>query len=276
MTNHTTHFEASEGGLALSTAILLYRPEASRQGRTYETPQPTASAFASIHPVEPDGNGQPTIGAGSPLTRAHLRQWAKALGRAAPPEILPENVLVSHPDLLAWWVPAQVRSGYFALTSSDELKTLSKRVVVQVPFPAHLFIATRSNLSVYALARSERPTADTEVLHSPILNVYVDGKLCWGNIPKPKTLTAAAIPAYEQAVFDSWSTHPNPGQDTTVTGRGGLVEIWDDLAERGARTFPTRRLRPFNPNYRGQRTGARKGTQIRTTLRSLIETEARR
>jgi PRTRC genetic system protein B len=114
-----------------------------------------------------------------------------------------------------------------------------------MPYPAHLFIATRGRLGVYALPANERPTADTPVLHSPVLNVFIDGGLCWGNVPVPKAITAAAMPEYERAVFDSWSTHPNPGQETTATGKGGLVKLWDDLAARKATDFPVGRLKPF-------------------------------
>ncbi|MDE2596304.1 MAG: PRTRC system protein B [Sphingomonadales bacterium] len=235
----STQFEATTGGLALQSAILLYRTS----GRSGDI----APAFASIHAVE-HGDGGPVIAAGSPLTRQHLRRWTEALGRNAPPEILPDNVLVAHPDVLAWWVPEQVRPAYFHLERPlKDLKAIAKRCIVPVPYPAHLFIATRKGLGVYALAKSERPGADTVVLHSPVLNVFVDGKLCWGNIAKPKKLSVASMAEYERAVFDSWSTHPNAGQDQTVAGKTGLVRLWDDLAARGARRFPVSRLKPFHP-----------------------------
>jgi hypothetical protein len=52
-------------------------------------------------------------------------------------------------------------------------------------------------------------------------------------------------------VFDSWSTHPNPGQESTVTGTGGLVRLWDDLAARQATVFPVKRLKAFGSTQRG-------------------------
>lgn len=237
MPEHRTHFEAAAGNMALTDAILLYKGGTAGQH---------GSAFASIHAVEHDDEGSPTIAAGTPLTRAHLRQWAEALGRTAAPELLPTNMLVAHADMLVWWTPAQVRPGYFALSNPPpDLRRLSARTVVPVPYPAHLFIATRSGLGLFALPKSERPAADTELRHSPILNVFADGRLCWGSVLRPSQLTMAAIPAFERAVFDSWSTHPNPGQDLTITGKGGLVRLWDELAARGARRFPVRRLKPF-------------------------------
>lgn len=246
MPNHSTLFEASGGGLTLTSAILLYRHETPRSPTPYGDPPRGAPAFASIHTIEHDDEGRPIIAAGTALTRAHLRQWTEALGRTVRPEILPETVLVAHPELLAWWVPAQVRPAYFALSpGTKNLQVLGERTVVPVPYPAHLLVATHSGLGVYALPADQRPAAETRVLHSPVLNVFVDGRLCWGDIARPKALTIASIPEFERAVFQSWSTHPNPGQELTLTGRGGLVGLWDDLAARKARRFPVGRLKAF-------------------------------
>ncbi|MBB5707329.1 PRTRC genetic system protein B [Sphingopyxis panaciterrulae] len=258
--------------MALTSAILLYRTERAYGAESYGAAR-DAAAFASIHAVEQDADGRPVIAAGTPLSRAHLRQWAEALGRTVVPEILPANILVAHPDILAWWVPAQVRPAYFALSTPPKgLEILSARTIVPVPYPAHLFVATRSGLGVYALPVNRRPMADTRLLHSPILNVFVEGQLCWGNIPRPRALAVASIPDFERAVFDSWSTHPNPGQEFTVTGRGGLVRLWDDLAARRARRFPVRRLKSFDPGIRrqGRRTSAEPmtfGKLIERTMR---------
>lgn len=240
MSGCSTQFEATPGGLVLANAILLYKPDGG--GRSNGAP-----AFASMHEVE-HGAGGPVIEAGTPLTRGELRRWAEALGRTAVPEILPENVLVAHADLLAWWIPEQTRAGHFHISSpTSDLKALKVKASITVPYPAHLFIATRKGLGVYALPVSKRPTAETTVLHSPVLNVFIDGKLCWGNIAKPKALSVAAIAEYERAVFDSWSTHPNAGQNSTISRKGGLVRLWDDLATSKARRFPVRVLRPFYP-----------------------------
>lgn len=234
-------FEDTDGGLMLSNAILLYR---SAGALSYAASQTGGPTFASMHAID-HSDGQPVIAAGTPLSRAHLRQWTAALGQTAAPEILAANVLVAHPDILAWWVPAAVRTSYFNLTSPKGLTALASQTVMPLPYPAHVFVATRGRLGVFALPVSERPSADTAVLHSPVLNVFIDGGLCWGNIAFPKSITAASIPDFERAVFDSWSTHANPGQEATVTGKGGLVRLWDSLAARKATRFPTHRLKPF-------------------------------
>lgn len=254
MTDHVTQFEGTGGGLALTNAILLYQNQPNRSASVYSNAHERAAAFASIHAIEHDDKGRPIIGAGTSLSRAHLRRWTEALGRTVLPELLPDNMLVAHPDMLAWWIPERVRPAYFALSAPPAgLKVLSTRTSVLVPYPPHLFLATRSGLGVYALPTNERPGADTPLLHSPVLNVYLDGRLCWGNITKPKALAIASIPEFERAVFDSWSTHPNPGQELTVTGKGGLVRLWDDLAARQAKRFPVKRLKPFTPHQQGPR-----------------------
>ncbi|WP_454887255.1 PRTRC system protein B [Sphingomonas oryzagri] len=272
MTRQITQFERTAGDLALNSAILLYGGSSTDRRRGGRASRATGEAFASIHPIEPDPAGQPVIGAGTPLTRAHLRQWADALGRSAPPQILPGNVLVAHPDIVAWWAPAQVRPAFFDISSRTGLRALATRTVLPVPYPAHLFVATRKGLGVYALPGNERPVADTGLLHSPILNVYLDGQLCWGNIIKPAAPAIAGIPDYERAVFDSWSTHPNAGQNRTLTGKSGLVALWDDLATRAARVFPVKRLRPFDPGARNRASSA--ATPV--TLERLIAMETRR
>jgi PRTRC genetic system protein B len=252
MANHSTEFEAPEGSMMLTNAILLYQGTPLQQREEYMVPPRAAPTFATIHTVE-HLDGRPTIAAGTPLSQAHLRQWTAALGRSSAPEILPANVIVAHPDLLAWWVPEQVRTAYFNLTLPPEgAKALAQRTTVQLPYPAHLLVATRAGLGVYALPTSERPSAETVILYSPVLNVYTSGQLCWGNIRKPKGLAAAMMAEFEQAVFDSWSTHPNLGQEATVTGKGGLVRLWDNLAARKAKRFPVKRLKLFRPAGQGQ------------------------
>ena len=231
MSDHSSHFEATGGGLVLTNAILLYQAGTSRTPNAYGAPRNDMAAFASMHAVEHDEDGRPTIAAGIPLSRAHLRQWTEALGRTAIPEILPDTVLVSHPDVLAWWSPAQVRPAYFALSSPpDGLRALARRTTVAVPYPAHLFIATRTGLGVYALPASERPVADTPVLHSPILNVFIEGRLCWGNIPRPKTLGVAAIPASS----GSGTISPRVGQAASRSGASG-PSIPPPVSDRRAR-----------------------------------------
>ncbi len=274
MPGHRTHFDAAGGGMTLMNAILLYRGATPRHTDPYAAPGRGVAAFASIHAVEHDDEGRPTIAAGVPLSRAHLRQWTEALGRTGSPELLPGNVLVAHSDMLAWWTPTQVRPGHFALSCPPPgLRVLSERTTVPVPYPAHLFVATRSRLGVYALAADARPTAETPVLHSPILNVFANGQLCWGNIPRPKDIGIASIATFERAVFDSWSTHPNPGQDLTITGKGGLMRLWDDLAARRAKRFPVRRLRPFGVRGR-QMSGS--GVAAPMTVGRLVAAGGRR
>ena len=74
MSDHRTQFEATAGGLALTNAILLYRSQPIRNASPYATARAGAAAFASIHAIEHDDEGKPIIGAGTSLSRAHLRE----------------------------------------------------------------------------------------------------------------------------------------------------------------------------------------------------------
>ena len=113
----------------------------------------------------------------------------------------------------------------YALSLPPVFRAEARLLIENAQIPAELAAARLRAHAASTLPASERPVADTPVLHSPILNVFIEGRFCWGNIPRPKTLGVAAIPEFERAVFDSWSTHPNPGQEWTVTGKGGLVSL---------------------------------------------------
>lgn len=276
MPDHSAQFEQPATGLELAQAILLYKPAAERPISPYGEPGRPAPALATIHPVAVGDTGEAEIGAGRPMTRADLRHWTEVLKPASPPQLLPENILVAHPDMLAWWIPAGVRPAYFALTSPPEgLQVLYERTITAAPYPAHLLIATPKRLAVFALRTSERPSATTELLHSPILNVFLDATLCWGNIPVPKCLDIDAIPQWEAALFDSWSTHPNVGQDSTVKGKGGLISLWDELVAFKRKRFPVSQLKPFRQHAAAHsRKSAR--TPSKFTLADAIARESRR
>lgn len=275
MSDHSVQFEPASGGLELSQAILLYTPNDKRPLSPYGGPDARRSALATIHPISTSPAGAAEIGAGRPMTRADLRHWTEHLAPAMPPQILPDNVLVAHPDMLAWWIPEGMRPAYFNLSSPPQgLQVLFEPTITSAPYPAHLLIATRKRLSVFALPNSERPCAATKLLHSPILNVFLDGRLCWGNIPVPTSLDIDAIPQWEAALFDSWSTHPNPGQDATIRSKGGLIPLWDELIAFKRRRFPVSKLKPFQKHTQNcSKTSSRK--KVPFTLADAINRETR-
>jgi hypothetical protein len=92
MTDHCVQFERTAGGMMLTNAILLYRSDGARGlGSHLTLAKMPRHSPASIR--SGDAIGAPTIAAGTPLTRAHLRHWSQALGRVAPPQILPKRCL---------------------------------------------------------------------------------------------------------------------------------------------------------------------------------------
>lgn len=262
---HRTAIEASNSSLALSQAILLYTTTGS--GR--EIP-----AYATRHPVTIDAGGNPEIGAGTALTEDTLRKWHAQIHRATKPELLPENVLVSHQDMLIWWVPAQTRTAWFNISKNhlpEDARHLTEETVQPVPYPAHLFAVVGRTFHVYALKTNKRPTPDTVLHHSPVLNVFSNSTLCWGNIKNPGKPILANIPLYERAVFDSWSTHPNPGQNQAIRYQGGLIALWDFLIDIKANKFPGRTLKPVTSTIASDRPRPKSTKAPPLTLDAFIQ-----
>jgi len=222
---HTIQHEA-QPGFQLSEAILLYFQRGT--GRAYATQHDMA--------IQPDG--KPVIMAGSPLTQERLLAWAKALDAAPPLTFLEPHILAKTADVTIWWRPAQRRKLYFNLDAKlrTGLTKLNRKAMHVVPCPAHLFAASRSHLYIYALRDDARPTPDTVLLRSPIMNIFEDGALCWGSVQKPRLASQDACAQFEAAVFDGWNTHPNGTQGEI--GPHGLVRLWDDLITSKASRFP--------------------------------------
>lgn len=216
----------TQPGFELTAAILLYFQKE------------TGRAYATHHGVEIQPGGKPMIMTGSPLTQERLLAWAKALDAAPPLDFIEPHILAKTAEATIWWRPAQMRNLYFDLDKNlrPTLKSIGRKVMRSAPCPAHLFAATRSHLYIFALASDDRPTPDTVLLRSPIMNIFEDASLCWGNVQKPNLGDRDACSRFEAAVFEGWNTHPNGNQASI--GPNGLVALWDDLVTTKATAFP--------------------------------------
>ncbi len=206
---------ASERTLTLVGAVLMYE---SNRGDVYATSHPVLS--------DAEHQGRKVIGAGVPLTKGALSKFADAVSAAtAFSGFLPENLLFSSPNLIAWWAPAQVRTTWFKAAGSG-------KVAGQGPaaHPALVFVATPNDWFVFALARNTRPAPDTRLRHSPHFNVWDGGRICTGNVQLPPTFGAEVIHSYETAFFRSHFTHPN--RDKAVKYKGGIQQLWRDQLAR--------------------------------------------
>lgn len=207
---------AKDATLHLSKAILLYE---SRAGYGHHV-------YASTHSIDIDASNphRRVIGAGTPMKHADLVDFAAAVNiKTAHTGFVPDSLLYTSPTLMAWWVPAAVRTTWF--------KTEYPQIGVahgQVAHPALVFIATRSSWYVFALRTSARPTTETMLDHAPHFNVNDQGLICTGNVQLPGSLSTAAMADYETAFFRSHFTHSNRRSTRAVRRKGGLTGLWAD------------------------------------------------
>lgn len=81
-----------------------------------------------------------------------------------------------------------------------------------VPLPGFIFVGCGKEFAIYAV--SERPTLESDrVYHTPLPNVYADGRICTGNVPFP-TVTAGTIADAIGLFFESEFNHDLAGADT--------------------------------------------------------------
>lgn len=201
--------------LRLTRALLMYEA-------------PTGHVYATVHPIEAaaGGHGAPTIGAGQALTKQALAGFARAVNVAtAYAGFVPDNLLYTSPNTIAWWTPAAVRTTWFK-TDNNELKDMIGTRHGPAAHPALVFVATAGDWYVFALKDSARPDAATALYESPHFNVWDGGRICTGNVKMPAAVSADAIQAYEYAFFRSNFTHPNLRR--AVKYKGGMGALWRD------------------------------------------------
>ena len=107
------------------------------------------------------------------------------------------------------------------------------------PHPPLLFKACGSHLWIRALAKDERPTAETKLCMAPYWNCYDNGVCCTGSMKIPQEKSVAAIDLWEESFFQSEFTHAS-GVRKHVHFRGGFLAMWQSLA--GQKAFPAKYL----------------------------------
>lgn len=201
----------SDTTLKLVSALLMYQ---SGSGDVY----------ATTHPVESDPTNlqRKVISPGTALSKTDLAQFARAVDVAtAYAGFVPENLLYTSPNMIAWWTPAAVRHCWFKC--QDQAIGAAHGPVCH---PALVFVAVPGNWYVFALRDSARPERNTKLCHAPHFNVWEGGRICTGNVELPPALSADAIAVYEDAFFRSHFTHPN--RQRAVKYKGGATALWRD------------------------------------------------
>ena len=217
--------------LELRRAILFY---GSDQHIRYST-----RAFATLHDVRPGRNEdpQPELGPGRLLTTRDLEDIHQALRGRASLTLLPEHVLATTPEAVAWFEPAQERPMFFQ-TRDTSLDTLHGTF----PQPALLWIYKGNHLDVYALAADARPTGETPLYRAPYYNVFDQGNVCVGSTPLPTHHDPTRTSEISDAFFKSAFTHPSGHGRLYRQWEGSYSQLWEHARTIGR--FDTKHLHP--------------------------------
>lgn len=238
---------ASDATLHLTGAILLYQSSGVYR-----------HVYATRNDIDVDAANpmRRIIGAGTPLQHSDLVEFAAAASLATTPGgFVPDNLLYTSPEMIAWWVPAAIRTTWFK-TAFDEIGTTHGLAA----HPALLFIATRAGWYVFALKESTRPYTGTRLYHAPHFNIYDDGKICTGNVALPETLDHGALHGYEEAFFRSHFTHSNRRSTRATRCKGGAAGLWSSQLATPDIDAMTRALSPAKATF------LNKIEQIRQTI----------
>lgn len=201
----------NDTSLALVSALLLYQ---SGGGDVYATSHPLD--------IDPDQPHRKVIGAGVPLTKASLAEFARSVHvTTSYAGFVPDNLLYTSPNMLAWWTPAALRPTWFR--SPDPAIGTAHG---QAAHPAMVFVVVPGDWYVFAVRTTGRPLPSTPLFHSPHFNVWNGGRICTGNVKLPAAPSAEVISEYEHGFFRSRFTHPN--RERAVKYKGGMKALWRD------------------------------------------------
>lgn len=253
MTRPINHFSLSTGetNIVLSQAILIYTDDCKRS----YAGSGTEAIYATVNPVKnfgTDANPNFQIAAGRPVSREALLLMFKELAKqhSLNTDIIPENVLSISADHMVWWLPAGERNVFF------NNKELGKRAG-KVPHPALMFAVVKGQWYIFALAKNERPTAETALQFAPYFNVYDSCAICAGSAQVPRGISANATAQWEKAFFDSEFTHINGSKKKSTHPRGEYA-MWKELLDGVYPTFPVEFLAPTEFTLATLMTGVRK------------------
>lgn len=220
----------------------LYHPKSALV--IYKTKEVTNDMY--VEHFDMDENGNP-INA-HPLTVREANALAKALQTnkeknkafLKPKGILPTNILHINPSKrgsVLWYTKRQQRQLYFV----KDLGITNDKAFV----PPMLWLASKNNLSVFALGTDRRPTENTPLYYAPFFNIYKKGNVCMGTVNidiKNSASVEEFTDAWEDYFFNSYFSHLMQGHNPI---NGNCVSLWRTLIETGE-TFPKKVLKKNN------------------------------
>ena len=222
---------------------MLYRPTSALV--FYQSDERNKDTYAEHFDMDKNGN---PINA-HPLTEREAKVLAKALTLNTkkeksrdflkPKGILPTNILHISPSekgTVLWYTKTQQRQIYFV----DSLGIPNGKAQV----PPMLWLASKSSLTVFALANDRRPTEKTPLHYAPYFNIYEKGNVCMGTVGidiKNSASVEEFIQAWEHYFFNSYFSHSLCENLT----KKNIVNLWKDLINTD-KPFPKEVLKKNN------------------------------
>lgn len=220
--------------LSLSSAILIYG-ESSPYGSDL-------AAFATVHEVDCTG-GKPRIQPGRPLNEGDFSTLVKGLAPKERPamEWQDATVLARGMGRVIWWTPAMMRPMFFKKTGHES----AIEGQGMCPVPAMVWQGTATELFVYAIKGTDRPTIETELYQAPFFNVWEQGRVCNGNAVLPAPERRGDTKEWEKTFFGSFFTHANVyAKDRLIVGKQPSA-FWREMLKKQPKKFPERVLAPL-------------------------------
>jgi PRTRC genetic system protein B len=208
---------------------------------------------ATLHALHTTGKGV-VAEAGQPISMAAIKALAaqanETLRRA--PEILADQILAATDDLLVWWRRAGPEDLAFDVDwhEGEQGRERLQGIMLRMPLPPLVFLMRRNAFSrgiwqgiyVYAAAENKRPSGATQLYRAPLLNLNIDGAVCWGDGESPNGRSVDDVPEWQRLFFASKFSHYN--NDSPVRSRRPYKWIADFCAS-GAETFSKKELLPM-------------------------------
>jgi PRTRC genetic system protein B len=104
--------------------------------------------------------------------------------------------------------------------------------------PPLVWIATASDLHLYALKTDSRPTGDTPLFYAPFFNIHPGGMVCMGTVDIDIDEDCNLVDfmnQWEEYFWASYFTHSIGG---AVAITGNIVSLWQELTRDPQKPFP--------------------------------------
>ncbi len=233
-----TEVKVRTGGASvyeLTRAILLYESP-SVIGRE-------SDCYATVHQIERHRRGGARLCPGVPATTEACTSFVRSItDKASFSGWIAPEILYIGPRTVAWWRAPEPATVFFETQDEDAKKRLGTRSG-RTPQPTLVHILDEGQWYVFAVKGAGRPNANSKLYRAPYFNVWRDGRICEGNVERPKRVTPETLTRFERAFFDSRFTHPNDARGLSRYA-GGPYKLWRDLLDKKLRRFPEESLAP--------------------------------